>query len=119
MHHCLHCNSVLEIARVTCPSCRLAYEGTFYLPRLARLAPEQQHVVEQIVLAAGNLKEVAGALEVSYPTLRKRLDALISSLQGLRDRDEAHAGAILDAVEARTMPPEEASRLIKELKGGT
>ena len=34
--------------------------------------------------AAGNLKEVAGALEVSDPTLRKRRGALIRTLCAFR-----------------------------------
>ena len=118
MHHCLSCRSVVEIARVSCPVCELDYEGRFHLPRLARLEPAQQHMVEQIVLAAGNLKEVAGNLEISYPTLRKRLDALIQAVHRLRTEDEARAETLLDAVEAGKMTPEAASRLINELSGG-
>ena len=117
MHHCAHCHGALEVARLTCPACRLGYEGTFYLPRLARLEPAQQRLVEQIVLAAGNLKEVAGIVEVSYPTLRKRVDGLIAALKRLADQDEARAGAILGEVAAGDLTPEAAARLIKELKG--
>jgi hypothetical protein len=101
-----------------CPACRLAYEGAFHLPRLARLEAGHQSLAEQILLAAGNLKEVAGALEISYPTLRKRVDALIEAMQGLRRGDEALTRSYLDAVQAGDMPPEEASRRIKELNGG-
>ncbi len=117
MHHCAHCHGALEVARLTCPACRLAYEGAFHLPRLARLEPDHQQLVEQMVLAAGNLKEVAGIVEVSYPTLRKRVDGLIAALNRLADQDEARAGAFLGEVEAGTLTPEAAARLIKELKG--
>lgn len=87
------------------------------MSRLARLEPDQQLLVEQMVLAAGNLKDVASAIEVSYPTLRKRLDALIVALRTLRDQDEAQTTDILDAVEAGNMPAETAARLIRELHG--
>lgn len=94
------------------------YEGTFCLPRLARLAPEHQRLAEQIVLAAGNLKEVARGMGVSYPTLRKRLDAAITALGALRKDDESRTQALLDDVEAGRLTPEAAARLIKEMHGG-
>ena len=101
-----------------CPACGMAYEGRVSQARLARLSAEEQHFVEQIVLASGNLKEVAGELGVSYPTLRKRLDGLIASLSALRERDEAAARELLDQVEAGTLRAEEAARRIRELNGG-
>ncbi len=118
MHHCGNCGTELEIGRTACPACRLVYEGQFHLPRLARLEAGQQRLAEQILLAAGNLKEVAGVLEVSYPTLRKRVDALIRALEGLRAQDDALGRRYIEAVEAGTMAPEEAARRIKELSGG-
>ena len=117
MHHCAHCHGALEVARLTCPACRLAYEGAFHLPRLARLEPDHQQLVEQIVLAAGNLKEVAGMVEVSYPTLRRRVDGLIAALNRLVDQDEVRADALLGEVEAGTLSPAAAARLIQELQG--
>jgi hypothetical protein len=75
-------------------------------------------LAERIVLAAGNLKEVAQAMGVSYPTLRKRLDAVIASLRELRKADESRAQALLDDVEGGRLAPEAAARLIKEMSGG-
>lgn len=87
------------------------------MPRLARLEPEQQMLVEQLVLAAGSLKEVAKVIEVSYPTLRKRLHSLIDALRVLRDEDNEQTAQLLEAVEVGEMPAETASRLIRELDG--
>ena len=117
MIQCANCSNVVEITRAGCPACGLGYEGRFHLPRLARLEPEHQHLAEQIVLTAGNLKEVAGALDVSYPTLRKRLDGLILALKDLRAGDAARTRSLLDAVETGRMSAEEAARLIKEMNG--
>jgi hypothetical protein len=75
-------------------------------------------LAEQVLLAAGNLKEVAGVLEVSYPTLRKRIDSLVRALEVLRGQDESRGQRYLESVEAGTMAPEEAARRIKELNGG-
>jgi hypothetical protein len=96
----------------------VSYSGNFSLPRLARLSPAQQHLAEQLVLAAGNLKLMAASLEVSYPTLRKRLDELVEALARLRTDDDARTAELLKAVEAGDMKPETAARSIKELKGG-
>ena len=118
MHHCANCNGIVEVERLRCSACGLVYEGRFAPARLARLDPAQQHLVERIVLAAGNLKEVAGALEISYPTLRKRLDGLILALRELRATDAARTARLLDGVEAGTTTAEEAARLIREMNGG-
>ncbi len=118
MIHCVNCQGVIEVERVRCPDCGLAYEGRFAHTRLARLGPAHQLLVEQIVLAAGNLKDVAARLDVSYPTLRKRLDTLIASLEQLRSEDEARTRSMLDQVEAGSLTAEEAARLIKEMNGG-
>ena len=118
MHHCLNCSGEIEIERTSCRSCGLAYEGRFSLPRLARLPAEYHALAERILLAGGNLKEVAGVENVSYPTLRKRVDALIQALDSLRAADEARAEQWLEAVEAGRMTPDEAARRMKESSGG-
>lgn len=117
MHQCLNCDSSLTAAKLHCDTCQVSYVGNFSLPRLARLPAGQQHLAEQLVLAAGNLKLMAANLEVSYPTLRKRLDELVETLDALRSQDDVRAAELLAAVEAGDMQPEVAARLIKELKG--
>jgi hypothetical protein len=118
MHHCSICNHVVAVQKVSCPSCRVGFEGDFRLPRLARLDASEQQLAEQFLLSSGNLKELAVALGTSYPTLRKRLDALTESLQRLRREDDSEADRMLDGVEAGQRRAEEAARLIREMSGG-
>ena len=115
---CSSCGQHVEIQQVHCRACGLHYEGRFGLPRLARLSAEHQRLSEMLVLCAGNLKEMARELDVSYPTLRKRLDALIEALKALRGADEGRIDELLSAVEAGTMPAEQAARIIREINGG-
>ncbi len=117
MHHCVICHNILLAERLHCSACGLSYEGRFGLPRLARLGPAEQDLAERVLLAAGNLKEVARIIEISYPTLRKRLDALILRLRELRETDAARIRELLDEVEAGTRNAEEGARLIKDMSG--
>jgi len=117
MHQCVNCHSILSVARLRCKTCAISFTGRFELPRLARLSAPQQHLAEQLVLAAGNLKQMAASLEVSYPTLRKRLDELVAALDDLRLQDEVRAAAMLEDVEKGARTPESAARLIKEMNG--
>jgi len=117
MHHCLSCHGTVTAARLACDSCGLSFEGRFNLPRLARLSPEDQDLAELVLLTGGNLKAAAADMKVSYPTFRKRLDGLIAALRKQREADDRQSQAYLDAVERGAMAPEEAIRLITELKG--
>lgn len=117
MHQCLNCRSTLLLEKLRCETCQVAYTGEFQLPRLGRLPPAEQQLVEQLVLASGNLKQMAASLEISYPTLRKRLDELVDSLGALRASDDARAEDYLKQVEAGNLTPETAARRIQELNG--
>ena len=59
----------------------------------------------------------AQALDISYPTVRKRVDDLIDELEALRAEDERRIDDILRAVEAGEIPASKGTRMIKELNG--
>lgn len=117
MLRCLNCEGELVPARLSCADCGLAFEGTMRLPRLARLSPEALELAERLVVAGGNLTEVAHAVGVSHPTLRRRVAALREDLARLREHDEAEIASLLNDVEAGARSPEEAARLIGEING--
>ena len=77
---CPSCQSPLAVKRLCCERCGTEVEGLFPLPTLAALSPEDQEFVIQFVKASGSLKEMATLLKVSYPTVRNRLDEVISRL---------------------------------------
>lgn len=51
------------------------------------LEPEDAAFLENFVLKSGSLKEIARLYEVSYPTVRLRLDKLIQKIE-LNDKKE-------------------------------
>ncbi len=60
-------------------------------PRQAfdHLSDEDLAFVRRFVLASGSLKEMARIYDVSYPTVRLRLDRLIDKLRALDDASNA------------------------------
>lgn len=53
---------------------------------LANLEDEDINFIKKFVLSSGSLKEVASLYNVTYPTVRLRLDKLIQKIQ-LNDRE--------------------------------
>jgi hypothetical protein len=118
MSQCQGCHSAVTVTRVYCAACDLSLEGRFGTPRLSRLSPEDQRLMEAFVLAGGNLKSLAEELGLSYPTVRKRIDTLIEALKELREKDERQAQLWLRDVESGNLRAETAARLMRETAHG-
>lgn len=56
---------------------------------MAQLDDEDLAFVRRFLLASGSLKEMAQQYEVSYPTIRLRLDRLIQKIQLVEDMEQA------------------------------
>ena len=64
----------------------MTYESTW----LSDLDTEDINFIKKFILASGSLKEIAAAYQVSYPTVRLRLDRLIQKIQ-ITERAEEDA----------------------------
>ena len=53
------------------------------------LSSEDLSFIKRFVLASGSLKELASVYDVSYPTIRLRLDRLIAKVQLLDEQQDA------------------------------
>ena len=60
-------------------------------PWLEELDEEDQQFLRRFVLSSGSLKALCDEYEVSYPTLRARLDRLIAKVQAAEDPRAADA----------------------------
>lgn len=87
------------------------------MPRLARLDHDLRLLAEEFLLCGGNLKDLATAKGVSYPTLRKQVDKMIEQLKELKTEDEKKIEAIIGDIESGKRSGEEGLRLIKEING--
>ena len=67
---CPSCNGGLVVRKLSCDHCETEVGGTFPLPRLTALPPDDQEFILSFVESSGSLKEMAKRLGVSYPTVR-------------------------------------------------
>ena len=85
---CPSCGGPLQVLRLGCPGCDIGLEGQFELGVLSRLAPAEQEFLLEFVKSSGSLKEMARRFQVSYPTVRNRLDELIARVKALQTQEE-------------------------------
>lgn len=111
-NQCSYCGSGMRITRLTCGECGLTHGGDFYTPRLYRLDAEEQRFAELFILASGSLKRMAELTEVSYPTVRNRLDLLIGKLEEEKKQDDKRKLMILEDIEAGRIPAKQGMRMI-------
>jgi hypothetical protein len=64
------------VERVRLTDSRIAIEGAFALPELAKLSFDDQVFVAAFVRAHGSIKEMEQVFGVSYPTIKARLNRL-------------------------------------------
>lgn len=77
---CPDCNHPLKVAKMTCPTCRLAIEGEFEISALGQLSLEDQIFVIAFVRHHGSLKKMESLFNISYPTVKNRLNAISGAL---------------------------------------
>ncbi len=77
---CPSCNSTMVIREVECPKCGLTIRGTFDRENFMDLPDGMLNFMLIFIKNRGNIKEVEKELDISYPTVRNKLDDLIELL---------------------------------------
>ncbi len=111
---CPYCFSKMQVQSLVCGGCSTQIKSYFATPGFLELSPEQQKFAVEFILASGSLKEMAKILDVSYPTVRGRLDRIIECLKSEKSSEDERRAAILDAVEEKKISSSAASRLLSE-----
>ena len=115
LDRCPICGGKLKVTKLKCQRCGAAIEAEFATSCILNLPVAYQEFIELFVLSSGSLKEMSRRLGVSYPTVRARLDEVISALKEEIKKKEEYKKVILDKVEKGQISPEEAADIIKEL----
>ena len=77
---CPICNSNLKVSSLKCNNCDTSIHGEFELSKFDYLSPTQQEFVLVFLKNGGNIKLIEKELNISYPTVKKNLDEIISAL---------------------------------------
>ncbi len=107
----------MTLTRMSCECGKLQVEGEVHLPPLARLTGAERQLAEELIVCGGNLKTLAEHFEITYPTLRKRLDGVIRKLEDERRKDHLTIESILAQMEKGELEMEEGIKRIGEING--
>ncbi len=111
---CPYCFAKMAVKKLVCQTCSTEVASDFSTPRFLELSADQQKFAIEFILASGSLKEMANILNISYPTVRTKLDRIIECLRGEKPSEDERRAAILDAVEEKKISTQEASRLLSQ-----
>ena len=77
---CPDCKDPLRVTSLACPTCKLTLEGEFEVSPLGKLSPDDQAFVIAFLRHHGSLKKMETIFEISYPTVKNRLNAIAAAL---------------------------------------
>jgi len=112
---CPVCGEEMCIVALKCPSCETEVKGTFYLDEFFKLSREQLNFVKLFIKNRGNLSDLGRELNLSYPTLRSRLNEIAKTLGYPAEEEKLDKMEVLEKIEKGEITPQEA---VKLLKGG-
>jgi len=116
---CPVCGGEYEITALTCKNCKSELNGRFEGCEFCALNENEKSFLSTFIKCRGNIKEVEKELGISYPTVRNRLDNIISRL-GYEDRRVAEAAEerknIIKQLEDGEITADEAAEALKSLK---
>jgi hypothetical protein len=98
----------ITVERVRLTDRDIAIEGSFELPRLARLASEDQYFVMAFIQCHGSIKEMERIFGISYPTVKNRLQRLADQLELVESLPVPAHDEILSQLELGDITAEEA-----------
>jgi len=79
--NCPSCRGRLSVKSLICETCDTQVSGIFSLPLLGSLSDADQEFIINFVKSSGSLKLMAKQMNLSYPTVRNRLDEVIARIE--------------------------------------
>lgn len=112
---CPVCSGRLRAVRLKCSKCGTVIENEFELSKFESLGEEQLSFMETFVKCRGNIKDVEKELGISYPTVRARLDEVISALgYSVAKKPAMESREIIDMLEKGEITADQAVGMMKE-----
>lgn len=116
---CPVCGQELTISKLSCSHCPTQIEGEFRACKFCQLPDEQREFIEIFIKCRGNIKDVEKELNISYPTVRNRLDEAIEALgyrvdQSFIEEEQGQRRQILSALEKGEITADEAAKRLRK-----
>jgi len=112
---CPVCGEKMIVRKIECPHCGTIIESNFELCKYCYLSKEQRELLEVFIKTRGNIREMEKELDLSYPTIRNKLDNLIAALgYEVLHEPEINKKEILQKLEKGEISVQEALKLLKE-----
>lgn len=130
---CPVCKHDLRVAKLKCDHCDTVIEGDFTLSKFNYLETDKLYFIEVFIKNRGNIKAIEKELNISYPTVKKMLDEVITVLgyspdqygdddfeseQTKKAKNKDWKTSVLDRIEKGELKVNEAIDLIKKRKSG-
>lgn len=114
---CPVCSGKLRAVKLKCSRCGTIIENEFELSKFESLGEEQIKFLETFVMCRGNIKDVEKELGISYPTVRAKLDDVISALGYVVVKKPAiESTEIIEMLEKGEISADQAVSMMKENK---
>ena len=81
---CPSCESSLIVSQMKFGNCNTTVNGDYDLPLFLKLSREEQDFILKFFLSSGSIKEMAKQADLSYPTMRNKMDDLIQKIEALQ-----------------------------------
>lgn len=111
---CPVCSSRLKVTRLKCDGCNTVVENQFELSKFDYLNSEQLSFIEVFLKSRGNIKDVEKELGISYPTVRAKLDEVITALgyTVLKQKPSTDKKEVIDMLEKGEITADEALKML-------
>jgi hypothetical protein len=113
---CPVCNEELKITKLECNNCNTKIENDFSFSKFEKLNKEQLDFIEVFLSCRGNIKDVEKKLNISYPTVRGKLEEVNNVLELNSKKDiDMEKQHIMDRLENVEISSDEAVKLLKNI----
>ncbi len=109
---CPICRGEIKVSEIKCKKCRSVIRGEFDLCKFCRLNDQQKYFLEVFIKNRGNIKEIEKELGISYPTVRNKLDEVISVLGHKVKQPAIDKKEILEKLKNGEITKDEALKLL-------
>lgn len=111
---CPVCSHSLEVSKLHCKHCKTTIEGSFQLCKFCQLSSDYKDFIEVFIKNRGNIKEIEKELGISYPTVRSKLENVITALgHSPKPVSDVNKKEILEKLSKGEITAEEAVDLLK------